>query len=252
MLSCKTVKALHNAKQKINRLREETVAVTSSGIGELNALVFNEVISFDDALKFLKVRTDALSLLAEHSETKSLLIYETGGTNVKFMCKAAKEWCLRKGVGEKEAFCDITHWLHPETKIIGGHREAISFILNNKQNFQLRNTINLPYDLAYYSSYLKPVEQILRSVLRDFTFQEPTVGIHSTIGHKYNRRNLIDNLAEQVCRPVRFERNLTMIYSRQTGVYPRTIECSAKRTNSISLRSTNFQAYKRIRSVLAI
>lgn len=231
---------------------EETVAITSSGIGELNALVFNEVISFDDALKYLKVRTDALSLLAEHSDTKSLLIYETGGTKVKFMCKAAKEWCLRKGIDEKQAFCDITHWLHPETKIIGGHREAINFILTNKANFQLRNTINLPYDLAYYSSYLRPVEQILREVLREFTFQEPTTRIHSTIGYKYDRRNLIKNLAEQVCRPVRLERNLTDIYTRQNALYPRTIECSAKRTNSISLRSANFQAYKRIRSVLAV
>lgn len=230
---------------------EETVGVTSSGIGELNALVFNEVLSFDDALKYLKARTDALSLLAEHSQTKSLLIYETGGTNVKFMCKAAKEWCLRKGVDEKEAFCDITHWLHPETKIIGGHQEAINFILSNKKNFQLRNTMNLPYDLAYYSSFLRPVREILRSVLAEFTFQEPTIGIHSTTGWKYTRRNLIENLADQVCLPVRFERNLTFIYARQTGIYPRTIECSAKRTNSISLRSTNFQAYKRIRSVLA-
>ena len=230
---------------------QETVGVTSSGIGELNALVFNEVLSFDDALKYLKVRTDALSLLAERGRTKSLLIYETGGTNVRFMCKAAKEWCLRKGVDEKEAFCDITHWLHPETKIIGGHQEAINFILSNKKNFQLRNTMNLPYDLAYYSSYLKPVRTILRSVLAEFTFQEPTIGIHSTTGWKYTRHNLIENLADQVCQPVRLERNLSFIYARQTGIYPRTIECSAKRTNSISLRSANFQAYKRTRSVLA-
>ena len=209
------------------------------------------MLTFDDALKYLKVRTDALSLLAENSQTKSLLIYETGGTKVKFMCKAAKEWCMRKGIDEKDAFCDITHWLHPETKIIGGHQEAINFILANKQNFQLRNTMNLPYDLAYYSSYLKPVRTILRAVLKEFTFQEPTIGIHSTTGWKYNARTLIDNLAEQVCQPVRLERNMTFIYSRKEPVYPRTIECSARRTNSISLRSANFPAYKKIRSILA-
>lgn len=232
-------------------MEQQTVAVTSSGIGELNALVFNDVISFDDALRFLKVRTDAMSLLAENSHTKSLLIYESAATKPKFMCKAAKEWCIRKGIDEKDAFCEITHWLHPETKIIGGHQEAIDFIIKNKENFALKRTFNLPYDLAYYSSYLYPIREILRTVLDEFTFQEPTIKIHSTTGETYNRKNLIKNLADQVFKPVRLETNFSYIYLRQVGIYPRTIECAAKRTNSVSLRSANFQAYKKMRTFLA-
>lgn len=92
--------ALHNAKKRINRFEEQTVAMTSSGIGDLNALVFHGVMEFEDALQYLKIRTDAMSLLAANSNTRSLLIWEKAATNPKFMCKAAKEWCLRKGESE--------------------------------------------------------------------------------------------------------------------------------------------------------
>lgn len=225
---------------------------TSSGIGELNALVFNDVMSFEDALKLLKVRTDATQLLADNSSTKSIVIWESAATKPLFICKAAKEWCLRKGISERDAFCDITHLLHPETKIIGGHKEAIDFIIKNADNFALKKIISLKHDIAYYSSYLKPISEILKPIIQQIQFKEPTIQIRSTTGYAYNVDNLIDNLSEQVYKPVRLENNFSRIYNRsKKTVYPYTYELAGRRTSSTSLKLSNYQAYKKIRTILA-
>lgn len=156
------------------------------------------------------------------------------------------------GIPESDAFCEITHWLHSETKIIGGHQEAINFILKNAEHFSLQRTYILKYDLAYYSSYLKPVGEILANVVNKFTYKEPTIKIHSTTGQVYVKKNLIKNLAEQVYRPVMLQRNFTYIYTRdRNSAFPNTIECSPKRSVSISLRQHNYQAYKKMKTILS-
>jgi acyl transferase domain-containing protein len=239
---------------RIPNIEQITRVTAGYGVGEINALVYSQMLSFEEALDYLHLRSQFLKKSAALlHETKSLLVNYTAGSNLAFLCRAAREWCTRKGVPEAQAICQITHKLGPQRCIIGGHSQAIEFLLLNRKEFALQSIKDVHFQLAMYSQCLRPVGDLLRESCPEFKGRHPRYQVVSAIDAElYNRLKLRKNLIQQIHRQVNFEGVLSRIYNRRDGTaFPQTYECAAQAHVKKLLFRCNRKATEMSKRILA-
>lgn len=89
----------------LERLREERprvfdtcVATAGYSLGELTALIFSGALNFEDGIRLVSVRGNAMQYASEKSPQGMLSVYCSPDTKLTEACKDAKQWALDNGV----------------------------------------------------------------------------------------------------------------------------------------------------------
>lgn len=207
---------------------ELCVAAAGFSIGEITALVFAGAMSFEDGLRLVKLRGEAMQYATELVPSAMATTFFHADANVSLACQAAREWCKRKEVPEEYAVCSVANYLFPHCKVIAGHEEAIKFLELSGKDFGLKKMRRLPVSGAFHTSLMQPVKTVLEEALKQIKLEVPLIPVYSNFDANVYRSEdeIRRKLPQQVCKPVKWEQILHNLYDRPGDVpFPRTYEC---------------------------
>lgn len=93
---------------------------------------------------------------------------------------------------------------------------------------------------------MRPAVEPFRAALKRAHISEPLVWVHSNVdAGKYRSADQIRRqLPKQMCRPVRWEQTLHVLYERDQGQkFPRTFECGPGKSLKTILKMVNAKAW---------
>lgn len=231
---------------------ENCVATAGFSVGEFAALVFSQSISFEDAVRLIKIRGEAMQAASELVPSGMMTVFLLTTAKPGFICKVAQEWCSRKGI--EGPVCSVANYLFPHCKVIGGHEEALKFIELNARDLGVKKMKRLPVSGAFHTALMQPACAPLAKALQAVHIKEPRIMTHSNLDGKAYRNpdEIRHKLEEQLVMPVKWEQLMQVIYSRETGEeFPRTFECGPGVTLRAVLKNVNGKAWNVSESVSA-
>lgn len=90
-----------------------------------------------------------------------------------------------------------------------------------------------------------PAVNPFKEALCQTEITDPIIAVHSNIDGKryHNRSHIFRNLPKQICKPVKWEQTLHILYERPVGTnFPDTFECGPGSTLRSLLKSVNSKA----------
>ncbi|XP_063977183.1 probable malonyl-CoA-acyl carrier protein transacylase, mitochondrial [Diachasmimorpha longicaudata] len=203
-------------------------AVAGYSVGELAALVFSGCISMEDGLRLAAVRGAAMQAASDAAPQGMLSLYCKAGSNIAEACEEAKSYAMNIGVSEP--VCSIAIYLHPQTKILAGHQQALEYIEQNSVKLGFRHLRKLPLSGAFHTELMKPALKSFRKALDKVDIEKPRVKTFSNVTGKpyYDAEDIRKQLPKQIYRPVKWEQILHEIFSRDQGIeFPRSFDMAS-------------------------
>lgn len=102
---------------------EDCVATAGFSVGEITALIFSGALTFDDGIRFVRARAEAMQHCSDMVESGMMSIFFGADANVGQALVVAKKWAKEKH-GLENPVCQIANYLYAGGKTIAGHKEV--------------------------------------------------------------------------------------------------------------------------------
>jgi [acyl-carrier-protein] S-malonyltransferase len=183
-------------------------------LGEYTALVCAGAISFGDALKVVKKRSELMQAAVPVGVGAMAAIIGMDDDAVRAVCEDASE----TGVVEAVNFNS------PGQVVIAGHKEAVAQAVKNAEENGARRAIVLPVSVPSHSSLMIAAGEELEAALAEADFSATSIAvINATDATPYaDAEDMRARLSRQVYRPVRW---VDTINAMITGGATSVIEC---------------------------
>ncbi|XP_050422255.1 probable malonyl-CoA-acyl carrier protein transacylase, mitochondrial [Adelges cooleyi] len=242
--------AVEKLKEEQPGAIENCMAAAGYSVGELAALTFAGVLSFEQAIKLVKVRAEAMHYASEIEPGGMATVFLRPDSKLNYAMKKAREWCQDRGI--EKPVCRISNYLNPDSKVVAGHLEALKYLEANLKEYNLRRMQRLDVSGAFHTELMRPAVEPFYRALRKMTISDPMIAVHSNIdGKRYNNASeVVRKLPKQICAPVKWEQTLHILYERPVGSkFPDTYECGPGTTLRSLLKTVNSKAHSTSTSV---
>lgn len=235
---------LEKLKEERPNAIDNCVATAGFSLGEITALIFAGAIPFDQGLRLVQIRAEAMQMAADEIQGGMMTLLYGPDSKVKQALKAAKDWCINKGIENPD--CLVANYLYPHCKVIAGNEEALDFIEKNAKEFNIKRTKRLPVSGAFHSALMEPALEAFKKAIRKCKIEDPLIPVHSNVdGMPYrNAEHVRKQLPKQMVKPVKWEQLLHILYERKQGEhFPRTFEVGPGRGLKTIIKQVNAKAW---------
>ncbi|XP_015118323.1 probable malonyl-CoA-acyl carrier protein transacylase, mitochondrial [Diachasma alloeum] len=218
-------------------------SVAGYSVGELAALVFSGCISMEDGLRLAAVRGAAMQAASDKEPQGMLSVYCKPASNIAEACEEAKRYAM--DVGVSEPVCSIAIYLHPQTKILAGHEQALEYIEKNHIKLGFRHLRRLPLSGAFHTRLMQPAVKSFKKALDKVDIERPRVKTFSNVTGKpyHDAEDIRKQLPKQLYRPVKWEQIMHEIFSRNQGTdFPRAFDMGSAGIMKAILGKVNAKA----------
>ncbi|KAK8971542.1 hypothetical protein KSP40_PGU017857 [Platanthera guangdongensis] len=180
----------------------DSVDVTCGlSLGEYTALAFAGAFSFEDGLKLVKLRGEAMQDAADAAESAMVSIIGLNSEKVQLLCDAANE-----EVDEKNKV-QIANYLCPGNYAVSGGVKGVEAVEANAKSFNARMTVRLAVAGAFHTRFMEPAVSRLEATLAATEIRTPRIPVISNVdAQPHSDPDQIKNiLARQVTSPVQWE-----------------------------------------------
>jgi [acyl-carrier-protein] S-malonyltransferase len=174
-----------------------TFAATAGlSLGEYTALVVAEAVSFEDALKLVRIRGQAMQAAAEKVKSGMVALIGADEASAQKLCDAAAG-------GE---VLQVANLNATGQVVISGTAAACERAVAQAKNFGLRKAIPLNVAGAFHSDLMAPAAERLRQALAQVKFRDPKVPVYANVHAKpvTNAADIPELLVAQLTKPVRW------------------------------------------------
>ncbi|CAL4163243.1 unnamed protein product, partial [Meganyctiphanes norvegica] len=242
--------AVEKLREEHPEVLESCVATAGFSIGEITALTFAGAFDFEDAIRLVKVRAEAMQLATELTPSGMMTVFYGADSRLGFACSVAKEFCQAQGLSDVD--CRVANYLYPHCKVIAGNEEALEFIAKNKEEFRLRRLKRLPVSGAFHTDLMRSAVDVFKMMLNKIHMSHPVIPVHSNIdGKPYkNIKQIRRQLPKQIYSPVKWEQTMHILFERSQGTsFPKTYECGPGRSLKTILKMVNSKAFEQCHNV---
>lgn len=164
--------------------------------GEWAALYAAGVVSFEDAIRILRVRGEAMQAACE--EVKSSMVSLIGLDDDKIA-----EICAETGA-------EVANYNSPGQTVVSGSAEVCEKIPALAKEKGARMAVPLPVAGAFHSSFMAPAEKIFSEFLSEIEFKAPAFPVYSNVtGVSHPDVAAIQrDMPRQITCPVRWVENV--------------------------------------------
>ncbi|MCH5160895.1 MAG: ACP S-malonyltransferase [Clostridiales bacterium] len=168
-------------------------AAAGFSLGEIPALAFSGVIDEVDAFKLTLARAKKMNELSEIHAGGMAAVLKLDNATVENICSQIDEmWAVNYNC--------------PGQIACAGAPDKIDVLCDKVKDAGGR-AVKLAVSGAFHTPYMADAEQVLRETLKNMTINAPAIGLYSNrSGQLYPNDvdGIIDNVAKQVCSPVKW------------------------------------------------
>ncbi len=178
-------------------LREAQVLpdmVAGHSLGEYSALVAAGAFTFEEGLRLVKVRSQAMQDAGEKYPGTMAAIIGLKEAKVAEACTSASS----------EGIVQPANYNSPGQIAISGEVDAVRSAMEKAKEMGARRAIELVVSGAFHSPLMSEAKQVMRETLADLDFKTPTVPVYVNVSAKAldNSADLKQALIDQLDHPV--------------------------------------------------
>ncbi|XP_077212988.1 uncharacterized protein LOC143848075 isoform X2 [Tasmannia lanceolata] len=179
-------------------------------LGEYTALAFAGAFSFEDGLKLVKLRGEAMQEAADAANSAMVSIIGLDSEKVQLLCDAANE-----EVDDKDKV-QIANFLCPGNYAVSGGVKGVEAVEAKAKSFKARMTVRLAVAGAFHTSFMEPAVSRLEAALAATEIRTPRIPVISNVDAQPHADpdTIKKILARQVTSPVQWELTVKTLLSK--------------------------------------
>ncbi|KAL5170185.1 putative protein phosphatase 2C 1 [Glycine soja] len=189
----------------------DSVDVTCGlSLGEYTALAFAGAFSFEDGLKLVKLRGEAMQDAANAAKSAMVSVIGLDSEKVQQLCDAANQ-----EVPEAEKV-QIANYLCPGNYAVSGGLKGVEVLESKAKSFKARMTVRLAVAGAFHTSFMKPAVSRLEAALATTEIRTPRIPVISNVNAQPHTDpdSIKKILACQVTSPVQWETTVQTLLTK--------------------------------------
>ena len=187
------------AMSKENEISPEMVAGHS--LGEFSALVINKSISFEDGLKLVAIRANAMQKACENNPGTMAAVLGLEDKLVENVCSEVKGTVV------------AANYNCPGQLVISGELNAIELACEKLKEVGARRALVLPVGGAFHSPLMEEAKRELENAINETIFSDPICPIYQNVsGLPYSSEiDIKENLISQLTSPVKWTHSINQM-----------------------------------------
>jgi [acyl-carrier-protein] S-malonyltransferase len=176
-------------------------------LGEYTALVFAGVLSFEDAMKVVKVRAESMAMAATMGDPHGMLtIVGLGDADLEELCKQVRD----KLPGQ---ICQLANFLFPQGRVASGHKTALDELQKLATAKGALKAQAVAVSGAFHTPMMAPARENLEKVLSEVTFNDPRIPVYSNVTATpfTSKEEIAGMLGRQLVEPVMWEKTVNAL-----------------------------------------
>ena len=191
---------LHSVILAMSKKSEISPAmVAGHSLGEFSALVINKSISFEDGLKLVSIRANAMQKACENNPGTMAAVLGLEDKLVENVCS------------EVDGVVVAANYNCPGQLVISGELNAIELACEKLKEIGARRALVLPVGGAFHSPLMEEAKRELENAINETVFSDPICPIYQNVsGLPYSSEiEIKENLISQLTRPVKWTQSIT-------------------------------------------
>jgi [acyl-carrier-protein] S-malonyltransferase len=174
--------------------------VAGHSLGEFSALVANQTLNFEDALRLVSIRAQAMQRACE-------LVPSTMAAVVGYQCEEQVE-NICASINEEVVV--PANYNAPGQLVISGSGKGIDIVIEKLKEAGVRRVIKLPVGGAFHSPLMEPARKELAEGIERTTFNIPVCPVYQNVSAKaeIDPENIKRNLIAQLTSPVKWTQSI--------------------------------------------
>lgn len=226
---------------------ERCSAVAGLSLGEYTALVFSGVLSFEDGLRLVQRRADAMKRAAELKPQAMCSVAGLDNQIVENLCKEAVQKC------GGDAVCQIANYLFPAGFTCSGTKEAIEMVCQLATAAKALQAKAIKTSGAFHCPLMQPAQDELEKAIDECVprMQPPRCNIFmNTTGKKIRRgsdpKALVPMMKQQLTTSVMWEQSCKAMILDGIRNY---FECGPNKQLTAMMKRIDADAFKRTKPI---
>lgn len=176
--------------------------VAGHSLGEFSALVANGVLSFEDGLKLVSIRAQAMQKACESTPSTMAAVLGLEDAKVEEICAAVQ--------AETSEVVVPANYNCPGQLVISGSLKGIEVACERLKAAGAKRALVLPVGGAFHSPLMAPAKEELKTAIETTTFYTPTCPVYQNVVAKavMDREEIKKNLIEQLTGAVRWTQSV--------------------------------------------
>ena len=197
---------IHKAKDP--QMLKKVKSAAGFSLGEYSALCFAGAISFEDGLRVVKARAEAMDAAAKVAVSGMASI---GGIDDDKLEKALKDASAEKGNGTGKAY--IANYMFPGGRTCSGDKQVLERVCELVKAAGANNAKMLNVSGAFHTPYMEKAADAVSKVLDAAAISMPSAQVYSNVtGKAYTSVDEIKTLLKrQLCEPVKWEQGVKVL-----------------------------------------
>lgn len=189
--------ALEALKESDPAAVENCVATTGLSLGEYTALTFAGVMSFEDGLKLVRLRGQAMQEASDATPSGMTSVLGLDVETVRGLCEQVDD----PGV------LTIANYLCPGNLVVSGARAAVDKLAEAALAAGAMKVVPLTVAGAFHTEIMSPAVEIMRPIIEATDFRAPNVPVVSGVDARFHSDpdEIKQILIRQISSPVLWE-----------------------------------------------
>lgn len=172
--------------------------VAGHSLGEFSALVANGTLTFDDGLKLVSQRAQAMQKACEQTPSTMAAVLGLEDTIVEAVC------------ADTNGIVVAANYNCPGQLVISGERTAVENACETLKEKGARRALILPVGGAFHSPLMEPAREELASAIENTEFSKPNCPIYQNVSASavLDKTKIKSNLILQLTAPVKWTQSV--------------------------------------------
>ena len=176
--------------------------VAGHSLGEFSALVINATLSFEDALKLVSIRAQAMQKACELTPSTMAAVLGLDDAKVEEICAAVQD--------ETGEVVVPANYNCPGQLVISGSIKGVELACERLKAAGAKRALVLPVGGAFHSPLMAPAKKELAEAIETTAFNNPTCAVYQNVVAKAvtDPSEIKKNLIDQLTSPVRWTQSV--------------------------------------------
>lgn len=173
--------------------------VAGHSLGEFSSLVVNKTLTFEDALKLVAKRADAMQRACEINPSTMAAVLGLDDNVVEDICKSIKEEIVV-----------AANYNCPGQLVISGSMKGIEIAIEKLKAAGAKRALPLQVGGAFHSPLMEPAREELAKAIESTHFNSPQCPVYQNVNAlpSMDVREIKNNLIAQLTSPVRWTQSV--------------------------------------------